>query len=94
MKREHKLTHSVEDTMALEQFQNSTAKQKNTSIITNDRNTVRNNPLYKGQLSYLKEIILSDCPDIDANLLSEKLDVTYMTAQVLLSDCHKKELQK
>lgn len=80
--------------MALEQFQNSTTKQKNTSIINNDRTIIRNNPLYKGQLSYLREIILSDCPGIDANLLSEKLDVSFITAQILLSDCHEKEIKK
>ncbi len=80
--------------MAYEQFQNTTTKQKNTSIINSDGNIIRNNPLYKGQLAYLKEIILSDCPDIDANLLSEKLDVSFMTAQILLSDCHQKELEK
>ena len=80
--------------MALEQFQNSTTKQKNTSIINNEGNIIRKNPRYKGQLSYLREIILSDCPDIDANLLSEKLDVTFLTAQILLSDCYEKEIKK
>ena len=92
MKRERKLTHSVEEAMALEQFQNTTTKQKNTTI-NNERNLIRNNPLYKGQLSYLKEIILSDTPDIDADSLSEKLDVSFMTAQILLRDCHKEELK-
>ncbi len=80
--------------MALEQFQNSTTKQKNTSIINNEGNIIRKNPRYQGQLSYLREIILSDCPDIDANLLSEKLDVTFLTAQILLSDCYEKEIKK
>ncbi len=80
--------------MALEQFQNSTTKQKNTSIINNEGNIIRKNPRYQGQLSYLREIILFDCPDIDANLLSEKLDVTFLTAQILLSDCYEKEIKK
>lgn len=93
MKRENKLTHLVEETMALEQFQNTAIKQKNTTTINTERKIIRNNPLYKGQLSYVKEIILSDTPDIDADLLSEKLDVSFMIAQTLLNDSHEKELK-
>jgi len=84
------ITKLVEEIMTLEQFENSTTKHKNTTISNSEQQKIRNSPLYKGQLSYLKEIILDDCPDINADLLAEKLDINHSTAQILLSDCHKK----
>ncbi|MBN1330197.1 MAG: hypothetical protein JXA54_12050 [Candidatus Heimdallarchaeota archaeon] len=50
---------------------------------------IRKNPLYKGQLDYLKEVILLDFPNIDVNQIVEKLDVRPSVAKLLLTDCKK-----
>ena len=80
----------VEQDMTIEQFQNTTQKQNNINTLNIENNNPRNDPLYKGRLSYVKEVILCDCPDIDPNDLSEKLDVSINIAKMLLLDCKKK----
>lgn len=52
-----------------------------------DCSEIRNNPLYKGQLSYLKEILMASTPGIDEELLAERLDVSHKVAKLLLYDC-------
>lgn len=56
-------------------------------LSTKDCSKIRNNPLYKGQLSYLKEILLANTPGIDEKLLAERLDVSHKVAKLLLYDC-------
>ena len=90
-RRERILKQLVEETMTLEQFETLSIKHKDTTLTNTEKQKIRNTPLYKGQLSYLKEIILADCPDINPDLLAEKLDVSYPVAQILLGDCHQKE---
>ena len=76
--------------MTIEQYQNTTQKQNNINTLNIEINNPRNNPLYKGRLSYVKEVILSDCPDINPEDLSEKLDVSISIAKMLLLDCKKR----
>jgi len=49
--------------------------------------SIRKSPLYKGQLDYLKEVILADFPNINKEQISERLDITHKVAQLLLYDC-------
>ncbi len=58
-------------------------------LLQNEKYLIRKNPLYKGQLDYLREIILVDFPNIDANQVVEKLDVRLSIAKLLLADCKK-----
>ena len=89
-RRESTLKLMVEEIMTLEQFDSLSIKHKDTILTNTEKQKIRNTPLYKGQLSYLKEIILSDCPDINPDLLAEKLDISYSIAQILLNDCQQK----
>ncbi|MFW9922427.1 MAG: hypothetical protein ACFFDW_03965 [Candidatus Thorarchaeota archaeon] len=75
--------------MTSNEFQNLTNTNIKSFTTTEENKSIRNNPLYKGQLSYLKEIILVDCPNIDPDSLSEKLDIPISTAILLLKDCQK-----
>lgn len=56
-------------------------------FFTKDINRIRKNPLYKGQLSYVKDVLLVDNPDITADAISERLDISTETAKLLLNDC-------
>lgn len=60
-------------------------------ISPNEVLQIRKNPLYKGRVSYVKDILLDYCPDLDPELLSEKLDVNLKTAVLILQDCQRKE---
>ncbi|NHJ48728.1 MAG: hypothetical protein FK733_13165 [Asgard group archaeon] len=53
-----------------------------------DCSDIRNNPLYKGQLSYIKEILLASMPNLDEDILAERLDISREAAHLLLYDCH------
>ncbi len=56
-------------------------------ISAKDFISIRKKPLYKGQLSYIKDILLADNPEISADIVSERLDVPTETAKLLLNDC-------
>ncbi|HUT81031.1 MAG TPA: hypothetical protein VMZ29_07495 [Candidatus Bathyarchaeia archaeon] len=58
-------------------------------LLQKEKYLIRKNPLYKGQLDYLKEVILIDFPNIDVNQVVEKLDVRLSIAKLLLADCKK-----
>jgi hypothetical protein len=65
---------------------------KNIAKISPDEvKQIKKNPLYKGRVSYVKDILLDYCPDLDPELLSEKLDVNLKTAVLILQDCQRKE---
>jgi hypothetical protein len=61
-------------------------------ISPNEVLQIRKNPLYKGRVSYVKDILLDYCPDLNPELLSEKLDVNLKTAVLILQDCQRKEV--
>ena len=75
--------------MTVEEYQSTT--QKNIQPTNTESKQIRSNYLYKGQLDYVKEIILEDCPEINAEDLAEKLDVSIKTASLLLLDCKNKQ---
>ena len=76
--------------MTVEEYQSLTQKQEIAVPTNTECKKIRSNYLYKGQLDYVKEIIIEDCPEINAEDLAEKLDVSIKTASVLLLDCKKK----
>jgi hypothetical protein len=53
-----------------------------------DCSEIRKSPIYKGRLSYIKEILLDTIPNIDDEILSERLDIPREVAQLLLFDCN------
>ena len=65
--------------------------------ITNDdasRNTgdsakIKSNPLYRGQLAYLRDILMAENPNLDEEIVSERLDVSTNIARLLIDDCQK-----
>lgn len=65
-----------------------------TKISPNEVTQIKKNPLYKGRVSYVKDILLDYCPELDPELLSEKLDVNLKTAVLILQDCQRKEEPK
>lgn len=75
--------------MTVEEYNNITQKHNNSAISNAETKKIRSNYLYKGQLDYVKEIVLTDCPDINATDLAEKLDITLEIANLLLLDCKK-----
>jgi len=50
---------------------------------------IRKNPLYRGQLAYLRDILMAEHPNLDADIVSERLDVTPTVARLLIDDCQK-----
>ncbi|HUU78385.1 MAG TPA: hypothetical protein VMX55_08555 [candidate division Zixibacteria bacterium] len=80
--------------MTIEQYQETTQKQKSMNIPQAEIKKLRNNPLYKSRLSYIKEVILDDCPDINSIDLSDKLDISIDLAEILLLDCQRTEINK
>jgi hypothetical protein len=50
---------------------------------------IRKNPLYKGQLAYLRDILMAEHPNLDEEIVSERLDVTPTVAKLLIDDCQK-----
>lgn len=50
---------------------------------------IRKNPLYKGQLAYLRDILMAEHPNLDEEIVSERLDVTPTIAKLLIDDCQK-----
>ena len=50
---------------------------------------VRKNPLYKGQLAYLRDILMAEHPNLDEEIVSERLDVSPTVAKLLIDDCQK-----
>lgn len=52
---------------------------------------LRKDPLYKGRLTYLEEVILKEQATISSNLLAEKLDIPLKLAKVLLTDYKEKK---
>ncbi|MBD3192230.1 MAG: hypothetical protein GF308_16435 [Candidatus Heimdallarchaeota archaeon] len=52
---------------------------------------LRKDPLYKGRLAYLEEVIVEDCPEISNSLLAEKLDIPVEVANLLLNDYKEKK---
>jgi RNA polymerase-binding transcription factor DksA len=51
---------------------------------------IRKKPLYKGRLAYVQDILFDACPELNAELIAERLDVSLPTARLLLLDCQKK----
>ena len=83
--------HSLETTAPLnsiaEEGKNIVGDIKKKSFSAKDFVSIRKNPLYKGQLSYIRDILLADNPNITADTVSERLDVPTETAKLLLKDC-------
>ncbi|NHJ32816.1 MAG: hypothetical protein FK732_08130 [Asgard group archaeon] len=50
---------------------------------------IRNNPLYRGQLAYLRDILMVEHPNLDEEIVSERLDVSPTVAKLLIDDCQK-----
>ncbi len=50
---------------------------------------IRKNPLYRGQLAYLRDILMAEHPNLDADIVSERLDVSPTVARLLIDDCQK-----
>ena len=50
---------------------------------------IRNNPLYRGQLAYLRDILMAEHPNLDEEMVSERLDVSTTVAKLLIDDCQK-----
>jgi len=50
---------------------------------------IRRNPLYRGQLSYLRDILMAEYPNLDVEIVSERLDVSPNVAKLLIDDCQK-----
>ncbi len=71
--------------------QNKTISRDDSKISPEDVLQIKKNPLYKGRVSYVKDILLDYCPDLDPELLSEKLDVNLKTAVLILRDGQGKE---
>jgi len=72
-------------------IQNKKSSRNDSKISPEDILQIKRNPLYKGRVSYVKDILLDYCPDLDPELLSEKLDVNLKTAVLILRDCQRKE---
>ena len=54
-----------------------------------DSSEIRKNPLYRGQLAYLRDILMAENPNIDEEFVSERLDVSPSIAKLLIDDCQK-----
>ncbi len=59
-----------------------------------ETNIIRTSSLYKGRLSYVKDILINECSNIDENIVAERLDISKEQALLLLIDCLKKESQE
>ena len=47
---------------------------------------IRNRPLYRRQLTYIKDILSGEFPNINEEIISERLDVSIEIAKLLLQD--------
>lgn len=56
---------------------------------TGDSTNIRSNPLYRGQLAYLRDILMAEHPYLDEEIVSERLDVSTNIAKLLIDDCQK-----
>ena len=54
-----------------------------------DSINIRSNPLYRGQLAYLRDILMAEHPHLDEEIVSERLDVSTNVAKLLIDDCQK-----
>ncbi len=54
-----------------------------------DSTNIRSNPLYRGQLAYLRDILMAEHPNLDEEIVSEQLDVSTNIARFLIDDCQK-----
>ena len=54
-----------------------------------DSINIRSNPLYRGQLAYLRDILMAEHPHLDEEIVSERLDVAPNVAKLLIDDCQK-----
>ena len=75
--------------MTIEQYQETTQKNESMKTSLTENKKMRNNPLYKGRLSYVMDVILNDYPNINPQDLSDKLDISIDLAEMILLDCQK-----
>lgn len=54
-----------------------------------DSTNIKSNPLYRGQLAYLRDILMAEHPNLDEEIVSERLDVAPNVAKLLIDDCQK-----
>lgn len=66
---------------------NTTIAKQVSGMSTDECIKIRKNRMYKGQLSYIKNILLKDNPELTDSILSERLDVSKSVAKLLLHDC-------
>ena len=63
------------------------AKKRVAGLSYDDCSKIRKNRMYKGQLDYIKEVLLAENTNLDDSSLSERLDVSKSVAKLLLHDC-------
>ncbi|MHA1123845.1 MAG: hypothetical protein ACTSPC_13705 [Candidatus Heimdallarchaeota archaeon] len=56
---------------------------------TGESTNIRSNTLYRGQLAYLRDILMAEHPNLDEEIVSERLDVSTNIAKLLIDECQK-----